>query len=86
MSANFVPGISFEQFTTGSSIFAIPLVADKMSRSFATPSLMGRTEIYVNFHKPLEDRIFLYVFGVFSETISLTQHGHVQLTYLPGNF
>lgn len=60
--------------------------ADRIERQSTSVATTGRLELHLDFEKALTDAIYVRVFGMFHETLSIDGRGTIGLSYLPGGF
>ncbi len=80
-------GLSFDNFRSGYTLFAINLDNSILSNKYKSQAEVGSLALHMNFERPLDSNQYLYCYGIFHDTITLEPKTKIiSMTYVPQNF
>ncbi len=79
-------GITYEMFVNNKVWLVIPFTGEKLTNQFVSPPQYGSLTLRMNFDEPLPENKYLYVYGVFFDSVIIDKSKVIQLSYSPQTF
>ncbi len=80
-------GLTFDQYTTNTTIFGIDMDNTALSRNTVSPIEVGALDLSIEFDRPLDLNVYVYALGIFRDTIAIEpKQKLLTMSYSPQQF